>query len=75
MIHSIHRGEQLENGFTVGSHDYSDVVYPGDLRNCDTCHVNNSQQVPVDSDCAADDDTAGVVEPDDAQRGSLPELS
>ena len=50
MIHSIHRGEDLENGFYVGGHDYSDVVYPGDLRNCDACHVNNSQQVPVVSD-------------------------
>ncbi len=49
MIHSIHRGEELENGFSIGSHDYSEVVYPGDLRNCDTCHVNNSQQVPVES--------------------------
>ncbi len=49
MIHSIHMGEELENGFSIGSHDYSDVVYPGDLRNCDGCHVNNSQQVPVES--------------------------
>lgn len=49
MIHSIHRGEDLEKGFSVGSRDYSDVVYPGDLRNCESCHVNNSQQVPVDS--------------------------
>jgi len=49
MIHSIHRGEELENGFFVGGHDYSDVVYPGDLRDCDSCHVNNSQQVPVES--------------------------
>jgi hypothetical protein len=49
MIHAIHRGEQLENGFSIGDQDYSDVVYPGDLRNCETCHVNNSQQVPVSS--------------------------
>jgi len=45
MIHSIHRGEELANGFSIGSHDYSEVVYPGDLRDCDTCHVNNSQQL------------------------------
>jgi OmcA/MtrC family decaheme c-type cytochrome len=24
-------------------------VYPGDLRDCATCHVNNSQQIPVES--------------------------
>jgi len=45
MIHSIHRGEELQNGYVVGDQDYSDVVYPGDLRDCDTCHVNNSQQL------------------------------
>jgi hypothetical protein len=49
MVHSIHRGENLEYGFSIADRDYSDVVYPGDLRNCDACHVNNSQQVPVDS--------------------------
>jgi hypothetical protein len=47
MIHSIHRGADLENGFAIGSHDYSEVEFPGDLRNCDACHVNNSQQVPL----------------------------
>jgi hypothetical protein len=47
MIHSIHRGEDLDKGFAIGSHDYSEVIYPGDLRNCEFCHVNNSQQVPV----------------------------
>lgn len=45
MIHSLHRGEDLENGFAIGSHDYSDFVFPGDLRNCDNCHVENSQQI------------------------------
>jgi len=49
MIHSIHRGEDLAYGFSIGSHDYSEFVYPGDLRNCDACHVNNSQQVPVEN--------------------------
>jgi hypothetical protein len=45
MIHSIHRGEDLENGFAIGNEDYSEVVFPGDLRDCDTCHVNDSQQL------------------------------
>jgi OmcA/MtrC family decaheme c-type cytochrome len=50
MIHSIHRGEDLENGFVVAGHnqsihDYGEVVYPGDLRNCSACHVNNSYQL------------------------------
>jgi len=47
MIHSIHRGAELENGFAIGSHDYSEVEYPGDLRNCEACHTGNSQQIPI----------------------------
>ncbi len=47
MVHSIHRGKELEKGFVTGGTDYSEVVYPGDLRNCDACHVNNSQQLSL----------------------------
>ena len=52
MIHKIHRGAELENGYVVygyrsSLHDYSNIEFTGDLRNCDACHVNNSQQVPV----------------------------
>ena len=52
MIHKIHRGSELQNGYVVygyrsSLHDYSHIEYTGDLRDCDTCHVNNSQQVPV----------------------------
>ena len=47
MVHSIHRGAELENGFAIGSHDYSEIEYPGDLRNCDACHTGNSQQIPL----------------------------
>jgi OmcA/MtrC family decaheme c-type cytochrome len=51
MVHKIHRGADLVNGYIVAGHnqsihDYSHVEYPGDLRNCDACHVGNSQQVP-----------------------------
>lgn len=50
MVHKIHRGADLDNGYLVygyrGSlHDYSHVEYSGDLRNCDACHINNSQQI------------------------------
>jgi hypothetical protein len=52
MVHKIHRGAALENGFVVAGHnqsihDYGEVEYPGDLRNCEACHVNNSQQISL----------------------------
>lgn len=52
MVHKIHRGADLENGFVVygfGSsvHDYSHIVYPGDLRNCEACHVEGSYGLPT----------------------------
>ncbi len=52
MIHKIHRGENLHNGYLVyGYHssinDFSDVLFPGDLRDCQKCHVDSSYQVPV----------------------------
>ncbi|MDT8320953.1 MAG: OmcA/MtrC family decaheme c-type cytochrome [Xanthomonadales bacterium] len=47
MVHKIHRGAELENGFLVfgyrsSIHDFSDLEFVGDLRNCEACHVNDS---------------------------------
>ena len=48
MIHKIHRGADLENlpyivyGYRSSVHDYSDVHFPGDLRDCEACHVGDS---------------------------------
>ena len=51
MIHKIHRGADLENGYVVirsrGTYDFSNIHFTGDLRNCDACHVNDSQNVPT----------------------------
>lgn len=44
MIHRIHHGHDLENhpyfivGFRQSVHDYSEVIFPQDTRNCVTCH-------------------------------------
>ncbi len=51
MIHKIHRGAELENGYIVirsrGTYDFSNIHFTGDLRNCDACHVNGTQNVPI----------------------------
>jgi OmcA/MtrC family decaheme c-type cytochrome len=48
MIHKIHMGESLPSveaghpyqiiGYMQGVNDFSDVVFPQDVRNCTTCH-------------------------------------
>jgi OmcA/MtrC family decaheme c-type cytochrome len=52
MVHKIHRGADLENGYVVYGHnnsvnDFSNVHYVGDLRNCEACHVNESYMLPL----------------------------
>lgn len=54
MVHKIHRGEHLPSveagepyeiiGFQQSVHDYSNVVLPQDIRNCDTCHTDQASQ-------------------------------
>jgi len=57
MIHKIHRGENLEvkpyliYGFgpppaNFSINDFSDVLFPGDLRHCEKCHVEGTQLIP-----------------------------
>ena len=53
MIHRIHRGEELAReysiiGFQGSVNNYNELLYPGDLRNCQACHVNDSYKVPSD---------------------------
>jgi OmcA/MtrC family decaheme c-type cytochrome len=43
QIHSIHRGENLTNPYTLGTTNYQEVRFPGDLRDCGTCHTGGSQ--------------------------------
>jgi hypothetical protein len=74
MIHKIHRGAELEDGFVVygyrsSLHDFSDIHYVGDLRNCDSCHVDDSQHLPLASGLES------VVTPHDAWTPMLPETA
>jgi OmcA/MtrC family decaheme c-type cytochrome len=52
MIHKIHTGEELENDLTIYGfgntpHTYNEVLYPGDRRNCEKCHIADTQQLPL----------------------------
>lgn len=52
MIHRIHTGEELTQDYTVYGHggsenNYNEVLYPGDRRNCVSCHRSNTQNLPV----------------------------
>jgi OmcA/MtrC family decaheme c-type cytochrome len=57
LIHKLHRGEELAQqpylvygfgaqplGYTV--HDFGEILFPGDLRQCESCHVDDSQLIP-----------------------------
>jgi len=57
LVHRIHQGEAsaaggqltpfIVYGFGGSKNDFSDVRFPGDLRDCAKCHINNSQELPV----------------------------
>ncbi|WP_206483683.1 OmcA/MtrC family decaheme c-type cytochrome [Thalassotalea sp. G2M2-11] len=52
LIHSIHASEMRTSPFIVygfggSEHNFSHVTYPGKLNNCETCHINNSYQLPL----------------------------
>jgi hypothetical protein len=47
MTHKIHMGAQLANGYTIigyrqGVNDYSNVVYPGEINDCESCHTGGT---------------------------------
>lgn len=47
MIHRIHSGKELGMDYKLGGSTWDHVGYPGVRSNCDGCHINNSQQVPL----------------------------
>jgi len=51
MIHKIHYGVNLANGYKVvgyggTEYDYSDIIFPQDVRNCQTCHNDSDSNTP-----------------------------
>jgi OmcA/MtrC family decaheme c-type cytochrome len=55
MIHRIHTGEELSNDFTIygfgnAKINFNEVRFPGDRRDCTTCHVGNTYTLPLQKD-------------------------
>jgi OmcA/MtrC family decaheme c-type cytochrome len=51
LIHKIHMGEKLANGYVIignnnSVNDFSHVVFPQDQRNCQTCHQESDADTP-----------------------------
>lgn len=63
MIHAIHAGDEDEHGFREDGivvygyrrsvHDYEEVRYPGDLKDCTACHLEDTYLVPLGDDVLA----------------------
>ena len=71
MIHKIHFGENLANGYSVigfGNqlHDYSNVRFTQDVRNCTTCHEESDTNTPDASNwrTVANRDSCGTCHDD-----------
>lgn len=84
MIHKIHMGENLPSvesgepyqiiGFRNSVNDYSTVVFPQDIRNCEVCHQSASQShaylnEPTRAGCFACHDRTWYGNPDETPEG------
>jgi len=68
MIHKIHTGEELTYDYTIfgrgqSRNNYNEVLFPGDRRNCNACHVNESQQLPLGEKLIKAVDPRGYLNP------------
>jgi OmcA/MtrC family decaheme c-type cytochrome len=80
MIHSIHTGHDLDREYTIYGrggtpHNYNEVGYPvftpsgqvGERRVCSMCHVNGSENLPLDPAVATVNNPRGLINPAPAQ--------
>jgi OmcA/MtrC family decaheme c-type cytochrome len=66
MVHKIHTGEELGGsyaifGFGGNKTEFNEVLYPGDRRNCSTCHVDGSEQLPMRENLLPVNDPRGRI--------------
>ena len=68
MIHRIHTGHDSEAEFVVygygnQANDFGEVHFPGDRRNCEKCHVNGSEQLPLKDNLLDVTNPRGLLNP------------
>jgi OmcA/MtrC family decaheme c-type cytochrome len=49
MIHRIHTGDSGTKPYIIGSDDFSEILFPGDRRDCTVCHVESHYELPLPS--------------------------
>ncbi len=47
MTHKIHAGKDLSRGYKIGNADFSHIGFPGDLRDCQQCHLPGTYTPPL----------------------------
>ena len=68
MIHKIHTGENLNSEYTIygfggSKHDFTGVLFPGDRRDCEKCHVAGSEQLPLNDNLLPVVNPRGYINP------------
>jgi len=76
LIHGIHAAGMRENGLFVygfgnSEHDYSEVLYPGILSDCETCHVPGTYELPLSTDVLATTVDTGADRADPTDDGNI----
>lgn len=69
LIHSLHSGPNLSRPLVIygGSGrptSFADVRFPGDRRDCEKCHVNGSEQLPLPEGLPMVDNPRAYVSPE-----------
>ncbi len=67
MIHRIHSGPSQTRDFTIygfggSKNNFNNVGYPGDLSNCEQCHIPGTYVLPIGA-TAKINDTRGYINP------------
>ena len=67
MVHRIHSGPNQSRDFTIygyggSKNNFNDVGYPGDLTNCEQCHLPGTYVMPIGA-TAKINDTRGYINP------------